>query len=47
MLAKVVDGDILLVEALTSIGSAISVTPSIGIEGDGIGAEGVWSSEET
>ena len=39
MLTEVVGGDILLVEALTSIGSAISVTPSIGTEGVGISAE--------
>ena len=39
MPTEVVGGDVLLVEALTSIGSAISVTPSIGTEGVGIGTE--------
>ena len=39
MPAKVVGGDVPLVEALTSIGSTISVTPSIGTEGVGISAE--------
>ena len=33
MSVKAVGGDVLLVEALTSIGSAISVTPIIGTEG--------------
>ena len=39
MLANVVEGDVLLVEALSSTGSTISVTPSIGTEGVGISAE--------
>ena len=39
MLTKVVGGDVLLEEALTSIGSTVSVTPGIGTEGVGIGAE--------
>ena len=33
MSTKVVGGDVLLVEALTSVGSSISVTPTIGTEG--------------
>ena len=33
MSAKVMGGDVLLVEALTSAGSAVSVTPIIGTEG--------------
>ena len=39
MSTKVVGGEVFLVEALTSIGSAISVTPSIGTEGFGISAD--------
>ena len=39
MPTKVVGGGILLVEALTSMGFAVSVTPSIGTKGVGIGAE--------
>ena len=39
MPAEVVGGDVLLVETLTSIGSSISVTPSIGTKGVGIGTD--------